>query len=120
MGISFANQSIVILKPIYVTERGDSLPTWSSPTRITQSGCRLQPRVRDEIYFAGTNDQGGVARDAVQRAYVVFAPFNTPIDEHDRVEYLGRQFDVEGMIRPWRSVTGDLAHVEFVIQEIQG
>lgn len=120
MAISFANQTIVILKPNYTSERGDEITDWSSATRITQSRCRLQPRVRDEVYFAGTNDQGGVARDAVLRAFVVYAPLDTPITEYDRIEYQGRQYDVEGMVRPWLSATGDLAHIEFVVQEVRG
>lgn len=120
MGVSFQNQTIVILKPNYINERGDAIVDWTNPTRVTQSRCRLQPRVRDEIYFAGSNGQGGVARDAVQRAFVVFAPLDTPITEYDRIEYKGIQFDVEGFIRPWLSVTGDLAHIEFVVQEISG
>jgi hypothetical protein len=120
VAISFANQTITILKPNYIVERGDSIVDWSNPTRLTQDRCRLQPRVRDEVYFAGTNDQGGVARDAVLRAYVVFAPYETPITEYDAVEYKGGRFEVEGMVRPWLSATGDLAHIEFIIQEIQG
>lgn len=120
MGISFKNQTIVILKPNYVTERGDSIEDWTSPTRINQSGCRVQPRVRDEVYFSGTNDSGGVSRNAVVRAFVVFAPYDTPVTEYDKVEYEGRQYSVEGSVRPWRSVTGDLAHVEFVIEEVAG
>ncbi len=118
--ISFQNQTITILKPTYISERGDQIVDWSNPTRIVQNRCRLQPRVREEVYFAGTNDQGGVARDAVLRAFVVFAPLDTPITEYDSIEYEGRRYEVEGMVRPWRSVTGDLAHIEFVVQEVQG
>lgn len=120
MSISFKNQSVVRLRATVTEQRGDKVRDWSTAAELTITGCRLQPRVRDEIHFSGSNDLGGAARHGVVRSFVLFAPFDADITELDRVRYNGRVYEVEGNVRPWISVSGDLAHIEVVLADVAG
>lgn len=110
--ISFKTQTITVLRPGTRSERGDTIPDWATATTHTVPGCCVQPDNGDEV-----TDRG---RDAVVRRWKVLGPAGADVTSLDRVRWDGADYDVDGPIASWSSPSGALAHVEFVIQRVEG
>lgn len=117
--ISFKNQTITVLRPTFVVERGDEVPDWSNPTQHLITGCRLQPMSADEVLFSGAGG-GGTARNAVVSRWKLLLPSGADITEHDRVRYADAVYEVDGFVQHWPSPTGALAHGEAVLRRVEG
>lgn len=78
----FAKQSVVVLTPGVLVERGEPVDDWSpdAVTRTVVSGCSVQP---------GNGSRDLDHRDGVMAAYTVFAPLGTVINGRHRVELPG-------------------------------
>lgn len=118
--ISFKNQTITVLRPTLIVERGDEVPDWSlPPAQHLIAGCRLQPMSADEVLFSGAGG-GGTARNAVVSRWRLLLPADADLHEHDRVRYEGNDYEVDGLVQHWPSPTGALAHGEAVLRRVEG
>lgn len=113
MTISFLTQTVTVIRPAYVTQRGDRIPDWSNATEHTIAGCRLQPQT-------GVEGAGERRADAVEMRWKLFAPTGADITEQDRVRHDGVVYEVAEYVQHWPSPTGFLAHVEVVLERWEG
>lgn len=111
MTISFKNQTVTVIRPAWVNERGTLIPDWGNVTEHTVTGCRVQPAAGDEVHGL---------RDAVINRWNLYAPPAADIEATDRVRYAGIVYDVEGEIRRWPSPTGFLANTQATLQRVEG
>lgn len=111
MTISFKNQTITVIRPAWIVDRGDLVPDWDNATEHQISGCRVQPAAGDEVHGN---------RDAIANRWHLYAPPNADIDSLDRVRHQGVTYEVEGDIRRWPSPTGALANTQATLERWEG
>lgn len=109
--ISFATQTVTVIRAAWVTERGDEIADWTAATEHAVSGCRFQPGSTSEVHDN---------RDALVSSPVLFAPYDADLLARDRVRIDSTVYDVEGEPRRWQSPTGALAHSEITLRRVDG
>ncbi|MCT1607159.1 hypothetical protein M3B43_07430 [Nesterenkonia massiliensis] len=91
----FATHAITIVEPGLITERGQEVEDWSSPTRRTITGCSVQPG-------AGARDMEH--GDGVTADYTVYLPPEALVPARARVELpeqASGQFLIQGEPERW-------------------
>lgn len=109
--ISFATQTVTVIRAVWVSERGDEIPDWDNATEHDITGCRFQPGATTEVHDN---------RDALVSSPALFAPVDADLNARDRVRFGGDVYDVDGEIRRWLSPTGALAHAEATLRKVDG
>ena len=104
--------SITVVRPETIDDRGTPVPDWSDTTETVWSGCRVQPRVAEEETARG--------RQAVVSFWTVYGPYDMDVDEHDRIVWGAATYEVHGHVRKWQSPTGAVEHVEFDVRRVEG
>lgn len=110
---SWASETITVLEPTLVTERGKTVPDWSVPpaSRTQVTGCEVQP---------GASTEDLAARQNVIIRWTVWAPADTPVTARSAVEYRAVRYQVDGEPDWWRSPTGALSHVQLYLIDWEG
>jgi hypothetical protein len=110
---SFATDSVTVITPVMVDDRGKQVPDWSQAPAATVvvAGCSVQP---------GASAEDLVGRDAVTIRWTVWAPPGTQITAYDHVQVGARVFAVDGEPAVWRSPTGAVSHVQFLLIDWEG
>lgn len=111
MTISFATQTVTVIRPQYITARGDQVPNWGGATEHNITGCIVQPMAGSEEFSQ---------RDAVVKKWRLFAPYNADITEYDRVRHNGSVYEVESYVQRWPSPTNALEHTEVELRRVEG
>lgn len=92
----FARQSVNILTPVLIEERGETVEDWSDPVRSTVTGCSVQP---------GNGGADFEHADSLTADYTVYLPPETVLPvESFRVELstTSGQFTLMGEPQPWK------------------
>lgn len=110
--LSFMKQSVTVVTPQMVDDRGTLVPDWSVPgVETVVEGCSVQPGASSEVM---------AARQAVTYRWTVFAPAGTVIGPYDGVLVGGQLFQVDGAPKVWPSPTGRVSHVEVLLLDWEG
>ena len=90
----FARQSVTIVTPGTIIERGQPVEDWSTPTRTTITGCSIQP---------GSGERDHENADGVTADYTVYLPPSAVVPRRARVELptTDGQFVLQGEPEPW-------------------
>lgn len=107
----WAMQTVTVVKPTMVDDRGTSRPDYDSPAERFDVVCRVQPGSSSETLEARTNR---VVR------WTVYAPADTDLHALDAVEYLGVRYAVDGEPMRWPSPTRRLDHLRALLIDWQG
>lgn len=111
-GIAFHTHTVTVLRGAATVDRyGDPIDGWSTATETEITGCRVQPA-------AGPEDT--VDRNQITRRWLLFVPPGADIRATDRVRWDGDDYDIDGEIRRWPSVSGRLAHLEADLIRVEG
>lgn len=99
-----APDTITILRPVMVDDRGTLVPDWSQPPAETVSveGCSVQPQT-------GADDRS--QRDALSSVFVVYAPPETDVGAFDQVLVDDYSAPLKTTGEPLRWSVGFLDHV---------
>ena len=109
---SWAADTITIVRPSWVEERGKKVPDYRTPAEtVTVTGCSVQP--------AGTSETL-TARQAESVRLTVYAPPGTVIGAHDAVEWQGVRYQADGGGQQWQSPTGAVSHVVAALVDWEG
>jgi hypothetical protein len=109
--ISFANDIIGILTGVTVTDHGNTIVDWTSPTAVTQTGCRVQPLPGSEQLLG---------RDEVVTRWRLLAPADAPLTSTNRIRWAGVDYEIDGSVQAQNSPTGSLAHLEALLKRVDG
>lgn len=114
---SWWRDTITVVEPGSVVERGTARPDWSTATRTRVDCCQMQPLAGDEQF---TVLDGNGRRTAVVTRWKMFAPPAAPVTASCRVEHAGVTYELDGPPRNWPSASGALGHIEAVLQRVEG
>lgn len=109
--LSFATQTVTVVRPAYIVQRGDTIPDWGNATTHDIVNCVVQPLVGDEVLGD---------RDSVQYRWKMFLPPNSDITAYDRVIHQGVTYEVDGDIQRWPSPSGAITHDECALNLVRG
>lgn len=108
---SFADRTVIVVRPGAKAQRGTTVPDWSKTTEVEVTGCNVQtPTTGEEMD----------GRTATSLAGTVYLPPGTDVRAGDAIEYRGHRFLVVGEPMVWDSPTGALDHVQVRITEWEG
>lgn len=112
--ISFATQSITIVRPTMIDDRGTPVPDYDNPasTQVIEN-CSVQPG-------SPASSEALTARQGVTVKWTVYAPPRLTIDAHDAVEYEGVRYSVDGDPAHWPSPTGLLDNTVISLIKFEG
>lgn len=109
---SFAAQTIAVVEPTMVDDRGTMVPNYDTPaSETTVTGCSVQPGASAEVL---------AARQGVSIRWTVYAPAGVAVTAHSAVRYAGRLYDVDGEPQRWPSPTGALNHTIVLLVDHEG
>lgn len=91
---SFARQTVNILTPSLIEERGEMVEDWATPESVTVSGCSVQP---------GSGDRDFEHANGVTADYTVYLPPDAVVPRRARVALptTDGQFIILGEPEPW-------------------
>jgi hypothetical protein len=113
--ISFATHTIFVIRPtMTVNAYGDTEPDWTNTTSRAVAKCRVQPMSGNDVITSGT-----IPRRGTVTHYKLFAPTGTDLHPTDRVHWLTGTFTVSD-IQQWQSATGNIAHLEAILTQVEG
>lgn len=99
---SFATDTLTVLEPVLVDDRGTLTPDWTQPpTETTITGCSVQPAGSDETD----------SRQNVAVRLTVYMPPGSPVTAWSRIRYQGGDYHVDGHPDVWKSPTGSVSHM---------
>lgn len=106
--LSFARDTVSVLRPALVLVHGSYVSDWESVTRVMVRRCLVQPADTREV----TEN-----RDLTVGTRRVLMPPGTDVKPYDRLELPSETgaWEIVGEPRPWRSPTGGLSHVEVLV-----
>lgn len=110
---SFATQTVDVVRPVYISDRGTQVPDWSAPlvSDVSVSGCSVQPGASEEALLGR---QGSTVR------WTVFMPPGVTISAYDGVRHNSVIYQVDGEPKVWPSPTGGLSHIEVLLIDRKG
>ena len=111
--ISFMRQTVEVVTPALIDDRGTITPDWDAPPANVQvvERCSVQPGASAEVV---------AARQNVVYRWTVFMPASVVIGPHDGVRVGGVLHQVEGGPKVWVSPTGALDHAEVYLIDWTG
>lgn len=91
---SFAKQSITIVRPTFIDERGSLVPDWDNPEKtITVDGCSVQPAT------TSLSQDGRVL--GISDGWTAYLPEGTDVQAGDRIIFDGNAYEINGEPREW-------------------
>jgi hypothetical protein len=110
------NDVLVVVRAGTRTDRygNETRDDWDNPTETTIEGCLVNP-------VAGAEDFGRLdERSALTRRWVVNAPVDADIQHDDRIRWNSDDYGIEGEVLRWESPTGNLDHLYFQLERVEG
>lgn len=109
---SWATQTVTVVEPTLVDDRGTLVPDYDVPASETVvPGCSVHPGASDEVL---------AARQGVAVRWTVYAPAGVVVTAHSAVRLDGRLYAVDGEPARWPSPTGGLDHVVLLLVDHTG
>lgn len=106
---SFAGQTVTRLRGTTGTDAyGNTVSNWDNPNSLDVSPCTVQPIAGSETFDTG----GG----RLTSRWSLHAAADADIETGDRISYGGTIYDIDGSVRRFPSPSGNLAHVEVMLQ----
>lgn len=109
---SWASDTVEVIEPAWVDERGTATPDYDNPTSTTPvPGCDVQP---------GASGEDLAARQGVTIRHTVYAPPGTAVNALSAVRYEGTVYAIDGEPMRWKSPTGAVSHVLIYLIDWKG
>lgn len=101
---SWANQSVVIIRPGSKTLRGSTVPDWEHTSDpVTVGGCSVQPAT------TSLSEDGRVL--GITDGMTAYLPNGTDVQAGDHIVFDGDTYEINGEPRTWTSPTGMVSHI---------
>lgn len=91
---SFVRQSITIVRPTFIDERGSLVPDWDNPEKtIEVDGCSVQPAT------TSLSQDGRVL--GISDGWTAYLPEETDVQAEDHIVWDGNTYEINGEPRKW-------------------
>ena len=100
---SWCSDTLKVFRAPLIDERGTAVLDWDNAEAHDIEGCSVQPSTSNT-----SNDSPRV--NQFYDSLMAYIPYGADIKPGDRVEFLGKMFEVNGDVMLWRSPTGALSH----------
>lgn len=110
---SFATDSIVRVRPGTTTERGSTVPDWSTDkvTKLTIGGCSVQPA------STSLSQDGRVL--GISDGWTAYLPEGSDVQAGDHIEWDGNTYEINGEPRKWPGASR-CAHIQLNLTRWEG
>ena len=111
---SWANDTVIRIRPGTTTSRGSTIPDWSTDkvNEKTISGCSVQPATT-------TLSQDGRVL-GITDAWSCYFPPGADVTEGDKIRWNGNDYQLMGALRIWTSPTGMVSSVQATLERWSG
>jgi len=104
--------SVTVVNPGSKSERGVTVPDWSSAVSTIEGRWRVQP--------AGGSDVNTLGRQGLVSEFRGFGPASSVVEAQSRVISKDVTYEVVGPVENWPSPTGSLDHIEIALKRVEG
>lgn len=111
---SWANDTVTRIRPGQIDRRGSIEPDWS-PDKVSELviiGCSVQPATT-------TLSQDGRVL-GISEGMTCFFPPETDIAAGDKIRYEGKEYQIIGEPKTWKSPTGRVSSIQASIERWAG
>ena len=109
---SFANDTIIRIRPGVKTIRGSDVPDWENASSLKIEGCSVQP--------AGTSLSQDGRVLGIMDGMTCYCPYDADVQEGDRIQHDGQTYTINGVPRKWRSPTGNRSNMQLNLERWTG
>lgn len=112
MLVSWASQTLTVVSPIFIDDRGKKVATFppDAPRREVP-GCDVQP--------GGSSEDLALRQNLIIR-FTALLPAGAIVSESDQIIYQNRPFAIDGAIEDWFSPTGAISYRKLVLIDWKG
>ena len=105
---SWANDTIIRLRPGVKTVRGSDIPDWDNPSVLEISGFSMQP--------SGTMLSQDGRIQGISDGYTCYLQPGSDVKAGDRIQYNGNVYTITGEPQPWKSPTGRVSNIQLSLE----
>lgn len=109
---SFANDTIMRLRPGTKSVRGSDTPDWGQSSSLEIAGCSVQPAA------TSLSEDGRVL--GIMDGVTCYCPYDADVQEGDRIQFEGQIYEINGAPRKWRSPTGNRSNLQLNLVRWRG
>ena len=109
---SWANDTVTRVRPGTKESRGSNVPDWTKATSTTITGCSMQPA-------ATTLSQDGRIL-GISEGYTCYFPPGADVAAGDKIQYDGKDYQIIGEPRLWKSPTGRVSSLQAQLERWEG
>ena len=109
---SFANDTIIRIRPSTITVRGSDIPDWENTTSLRIANCSVQPA------STSLSQDGRVL--GITDGMTCYCPYDSDVQAGDRIQYDGMIYTVIGEPRKWKSPTGSRSNLQVSLERWSG
>lgn len=109
---SWANDTIIRIRPGKVTRRGSDEPDWEKAEELEIKGCSIQPA------STSLSQDGRVL--GIADAYTCYFPPGADVAAGDKIRFAGNDYQIMGEIRRWQSPTGRVSNMQANLERWSG
>ena len=108
---SFCRDTVTRIRPTTKEVRGSTVPDWDNANTLEITGCSMQPAT------TSLSQDGRVL--GISDTYTLFAPTESDIEAGDRIEYMGKVYQIDGDVRV-QPCAARLDHIQISLRRFQG
>ena len=109
---SWANDTVTRVRPGTKESRGSQIPDWSKATSLSIAGCSMQPATT-------TLSQDGRVL-GISEGYTCYFPPGADVAAGDKIQYGGKDYQIIGEPKTWKSPTGRVSSVQAQLERWSG
>lgn len=109
---SWANDTIIRLRPGETEKRGSIVPDWDNPQTLSVSGCSMQPS------STSLSQDGRVL--GITEGYTCYLPPGTDVAAGDKIRFENKDYQIIGEPRTWTSPTGRVNSIQVQLERWKG
>ena len=108
----WCKDTIIRIRPGTKTSRGSTIPDWENLDTLEIGGCSVQPA------STGLSQDGRVL--GISEGMTCFFPPETDIAAGDKIRYEGKEYQIIGEPKTWKSPTGRVSSIQASIERWAG
>ena len=109
---TWANDTVIRIRPTTKTSRGSVVPDWDNVDRLEIKHCSVQPA------STGLSQDGRVL--GTNEGVTAYLPYDADVIAGDHIEHDGDVYEINGKPRKWSSPTGRVSNMQLNLVRWQG